>query len=249
MVSRRRNSSGGVSYGQSDPWSYKAVENPTYCYDLHATVLHLLGIDHQRLTYRHDGIDRRLTDVHGRVIREVLACIVFGHRRTLLARNVDGYDVLIPVGGASRDASGGLRAPTASGNRVFEDAMTSPNGGKPRFAAALSTLPDTRAAVRDVCSLRYPCVGARAASGDRICIDPPSARLRRDGGDSAFRGECRLLDRLHGRIDRMRQSRSRGESAIALLGSPRARCRAVADAPGFRNHRRRDCPYGMARTA
>ncbi len=64
---------GGVSYGQSDPWSYKAVENSAYCYDLHATVLHLLGIDHQRLTYRHDGIDRRLTDVHGRVIREVLA--------------------------------------------------------------------------------------------------------------------------------------------------------------------------------
>jgi hypothetical protein len=64
---------GGVSYGQSDQWSYKAVENPTYCYDLHATVLHLLGIDHERLTFRHNGINRRLTDVHGRVIREVIA--------------------------------------------------------------------------------------------------------------------------------------------------------------------------------
>jgi hypothetical protein len=64
---------GGVSYGQSDEWSYKAVENPTYCYDLHATVLHLLGIDHTKLTWRHNGIDRRLTDVHGHVTREILA--------------------------------------------------------------------------------------------------------------------------------------------------------------------------------
>ena len=64
---------GGVTYGASDEWSYKPVENPTYCYDVHATVLHLLGIDHKRLTYRHNGIDRRLTDVHGEVIRELLA--------------------------------------------------------------------------------------------------------------------------------------------------------------------------------
>lgn len=64
---------GGTAFGQSDPWSYKAVENPTYCYDLHATVLHLLGIDHEKLTFRHNGIDRRLTDVHGHVIREILA--------------------------------------------------------------------------------------------------------------------------------------------------------------------------------
>ena len=64
---------GGTTYGESDEWSYKAAVNPIYCYDLHATVLHLLGIDHKRLTYRHNGIDRRLTDVHGRVIDEVLA--------------------------------------------------------------------------------------------------------------------------------------------------------------------------------
>jgi hypothetical protein len=63
---------GGISYGQSDEWSYKAAVDPTYCYDLHATVLHLLGIDHKKLTFRHNGIDRRLTDVHGRVIREIL---------------------------------------------------------------------------------------------------------------------------------------------------------------------------------
>jgi hypothetical protein len=64
---------GGVTYGTSDEWSYKAVDKITYCYDLHATVLHLLGIDHTRLTFRHNGIDRRLTDVHGHVIKEVLA--------------------------------------------------------------------------------------------------------------------------------------------------------------------------------
>jgi hypothetical protein len=63
---------GGVTYGATDDWSYKAVEKPIYCYDLHATVLHQLGIDHTRLTYRHNGIDRRLTDVHGHVIREVI---------------------------------------------------------------------------------------------------------------------------------------------------------------------------------
>ena len=50
-----------------------ASSNPTYCYDIHATVLHLLGIDHTRLTFRHNGIDRRLTDVHGRVLQPLLA--------------------------------------------------------------------------------------------------------------------------------------------------------------------------------
>jgi uncharacterized protein (DUF1501 family) len=63
----------GVAHGRSDDWGYQAVENKTYCYDLHATVLHLLGIDHEKLTIRQNGIDRRLTDVHGHVIREVLA--------------------------------------------------------------------------------------------------------------------------------------------------------------------------------
>jgi hypothetical protein len=63
---------GGVIHGKSDEWSYKAVENVTYCYDLHATILHLLGIEHTRLTFRHNGIDRRLTDVSGHVIDEIL---------------------------------------------------------------------------------------------------------------------------------------------------------------------------------
>jgi hypothetical protein len=63
----------GVALGQSDEWSWKAVEGVTTSYDFHATILHLLGIDHEKLIFRHGGMDRRLTDVHGRVIREVLA--------------------------------------------------------------------------------------------------------------------------------------------------------------------------------
>jgi hypothetical protein len=66
---------GGVAHGPSDEWGYKPADrkHPTQVYDVHATILHLLGIDHTRLTVRHNGIDRRLTDVHGRVIQEVLA--------------------------------------------------------------------------------------------------------------------------------------------------------------------------------
>jgi hypothetical protein len=63
---------GGVAYGESDPWSWRAAEGRTYCYDLHATILHLMGIDHTQLSVRHDGTNRRLTDVHGHVIKEVL---------------------------------------------------------------------------------------------------------------------------------------------------------------------------------
>ncbi|HEX3997878.1 MAG TPA: DUF1501 domain-containing protein [Pirellulales bacterium] len=63
----------GTSYGESDPWSWKAVRDVTTTYDFHATVLHLLGIDHKRLTVRHNGANRRLTDVHGNVIDALLA--------------------------------------------------------------------------------------------------------------------------------------------------------------------------------
>lgn len=61
----------GVTHGRSDEWGWKAVD-PIWCYDLHATILHLLGIDHTKLTYRHNGIDRRLTDVHGHLIQDIL---------------------------------------------------------------------------------------------------------------------------------------------------------------------------------
>jgi hypothetical protein len=64
---------GGTIYGATDEFGYKAVEGRTEVHDLHATLLHLLGVDHTRLTVRHGGRDVRLTDVHGRVVREVLA--------------------------------------------------------------------------------------------------------------------------------------------------------------------------------
>lgn len=63
----------GVWHGESDEWSWKAVNQVTTCYDFHATILHLLGIDHEKLTFYHNGIQRRLTDVHGHVVKEVLS--------------------------------------------------------------------------------------------------------------------------------------------------------------------------------
>jgi len=62
----------GVSYGQTDELGFKAVEDISSVHDLHATMLHLLGLDHTRLTFRHNGLDRRLTDVHGHVVKEIL---------------------------------------------------------------------------------------------------------------------------------------------------------------------------------
>lgn len=61
------------SYGATDELGYKAVENVISIHDFHATILHLLGLDHTRLTYYHNGIERRLTDVHGLVIQDILA--------------------------------------------------------------------------------------------------------------------------------------------------------------------------------
>ncbi|MEC9053826.1 MAG: DUF1501 domain-containing protein, partial [Verrucomicrobiota bacterium] len=66
---------GGVPHGESDQWGYTPLDrnNPTQVYDVYATMLHLLGINHEGLTVRHNSIDRRLTDVHGHVIPEILA--------------------------------------------------------------------------------------------------------------------------------------------------------------------------------
>ena len=62
----------GFSYGATDEFGYRAVQNETSIYDLHATILHLLGLDHERLSFYHNGVERRLTDVHGEVIRDIL---------------------------------------------------------------------------------------------------------------------------------------------------------------------------------
>jgi hypothetical protein len=63
----------GISYGSSDEVGWRAADKPVSVHDFHATILHLLGIDHERLTYSHNGVQRRLTNVHGHVIREILA--------------------------------------------------------------------------------------------------------------------------------------------------------------------------------
>jgi hypothetical protein len=64
---------GGQAVGATDEFGFRAVENPVHVHDLHATILHLLGFDHEKFTYRYAGRDFRLTDVHGRVVKEVLA--------------------------------------------------------------------------------------------------------------------------------------------------------------------------------
>ncbi len=64
---------GGLAYGNTDQFGNMAVENPVHVHDLHATILHLLGLDHERLTYRYSGRDFRLTDVHGKVVHDILA--------------------------------------------------------------------------------------------------------------------------------------------------------------------------------
>ena len=63
----------GHSYGTSDNFGAKAEQNPASVYDFNATILHLMGLDHERLTYYHNGLERRLTNVHGHVIQDVLA--------------------------------------------------------------------------------------------------------------------------------------------------------------------------------
>jgi hypothetical protein len=64
---------GGIRHGRTDDFGFQAIENPVHVHDLHATILHLLGLDHEKLTFRHAGRDFRLTDVHGRVVKEILA--------------------------------------------------------------------------------------------------------------------------------------------------------------------------------
>ena len=63
---------GGLQYGKTDEFGFKAVENPMHVHDLHATILHLLGFNHEKLTYRYAGRDFRLTDVHGHVFHDLI---------------------------------------------------------------------------------------------------------------------------------------------------------------------------------
>ena len=68
VAGRRRRSSPASTYGETDDFGYNVAENPVHVHDLHATMLHCLGIDHTRLTFRFQGRDFRLTDVHGEVV-------------------------------------------------------------------------------------------------------------------------------------------------------------------------------------
>jgi hypothetical protein len=63
----------GFKFGETDDWGYHAVKDKVHMHDLHATILHLMGLDHEKLTYRYDGRDFRLTDVFGRVVKEIFA--------------------------------------------------------------------------------------------------------------------------------------------------------------------------------
>ena len=62
----------GIAYGATDEFGFAATENKVHVHDLHATLLYLLGFDHEKFTYRYAGRDFRLTDVHGRVVRDLL---------------------------------------------------------------------------------------------------------------------------------------------------------------------------------
>jgi hypothetical protein len=64
---------GGMAYGATDEFGFAAMENKVHVHDLHATMLHLMGLDHEKLTYRYSGRDFRLTDVHGRVVHDIIA--------------------------------------------------------------------------------------------------------------------------------------------------------------------------------
>ena len=64
---------GGYAYGSTDEFGFKAAENPVHVHDLHATIMYLLGFDHEQLTYRYSGRDYRLTDLEGKVVRDIIA--------------------------------------------------------------------------------------------------------------------------------------------------------------------------------
>jgi hypothetical protein len=64
---------GGLAYGATDDFGFRAMHDKVHIHDLHATILHLMGLDHEKLTYRHGGRDYRLTDIAGNVVKPILA--------------------------------------------------------------------------------------------------------------------------------------------------------------------------------
>jgi hypothetical protein len=64
---------GGITHGETDDWCYNIAKDPVHVHDLNATILNLLGINHEQLTYRYQGRDYRLTDIHGKVVKEIIS--------------------------------------------------------------------------------------------------------------------------------------------------------------------------------
>ena len=64
---------GGMTYGETDEFGFRAVHDKMHVHDLHATILHLLGLDHEKLTFHYAGRDYRLTDVHGQVVNKIIS--------------------------------------------------------------------------------------------------------------------------------------------------------------------------------
>ena len=71
-VSTGRGVKGGFIHGSTDDFGFRTAESPVHVHDLHATIMHLMGLDHTRLTYRYSGRDFRLTDVHGNVVHNII---------------------------------------------------------------------------------------------------------------------------------------------------------------------------------
>ena len=63
----------GMSYGETDDFAYNVTKDPVHVHDLHATIMHLMGVDHEKLTFKYQGSRFRLTDVHGKVVKDILA--------------------------------------------------------------------------------------------------------------------------------------------------------------------------------
>ena len=72
-VEKQKGVKGGFSYGETDDYGYEAVQGKVHIHDWHGTILHLLGLDHERLTFRYGGRNMRLTDVAGDVVKDILA--------------------------------------------------------------------------------------------------------------------------------------------------------------------------------
>jgi hypothetical protein len=139
---------GGLAYGMTDEFGFKAVENRVSIHDLHATILGQLGIDHTRLTYRYAGRDFRLTDVHGEIIRDILILTRSAPLRTVPGAQATGRPSFHDLGAPYiRESS-----PSGDGARSASDgSRTSPRWGTNMFPNSLAAAPSRRPRIRTDC--------------------------------------------------------------------------------------------------